>query len=150
MSGTFQGNTLSIVSTAVVAPKAVASVQTVISPQNLAGDRASTIFGLNVVPASGSGVNPRIVAVLGSDGKPLPLNRGQLFKPGGYGMTNAFFRDSVPGPITVEITGADGSTGAAAVRHVPPRRRQRPRQGHDQRFSAVRRRLFEPHRRRVL
>ena len=120
MSGALPGNTLSLGSAIVAAPKAVAAVQTVISPQNLAGNRPSTIFGINLIPESGSNVNPRVVAVLGADGKPLPLNRGMVYKPGVYGMTNAFFQDSVPGPVTVEFTGARNSTGAATVRTFLP------------------------------
>ena len=120
MSGVFAGNTLSSAAADVVAPKTVASVQTVISPQNLAGYKPSTVFGLNVSPASGSALDPRIVAVLGADGKPLPLTLGAVYKPGVYGMTNATFLDSVPGPVTIEIAGANGTTGAGTVRTFLP------------------------------
>lgn len=120
MSGVYPGNTLSEVTAIVAAPKAVAAVPSVITAQNLAGYKSSTVFGLNVIPSPGSSLQPRVVAVLGPDGKRLPLTMGQVYQPGGYGMTNAMFLDSAPGPVTVEIAGARGTTGAATVRTFLP------------------------------
>ena len=67
-------------------------------------------------PTAGSQLQPKIVAVLGASGKALPLQNGRPFRPGVSDEAVVFFKDSSPGAVTIEVTGAGQSTGPYQVR----------------------------------
>jgi hypothetical protein len=104
-------NTIHLGQGDVAAPRAVAAVTTQIAPGNLVAGRATTTFGITVQADPGSGLVPRFVSATGPDGRPLPLQSGAVVRSGSQAQVTAYVKDGQPGPLTVRVTGASGTTG---------------------------------------
>ena len=77
--------------------------------------KPSTVFGLIVQPDPGDGLEPRIVAAYGPDGRHLSVTGNRPYKAGVRGQALALVTVSQPGPITVVVAGQGGTAGAADV-----------------------------------
>jgi hypothetical protein len=78
-------------------------------------DRSSVIVTETIQAAPGSSLIPSIVKVLGPNGKPLPVRRGGPPDPVNHALTHVYIRVSQPGPLTTEVVGLKGTTGAFTV-----------------------------------
>ena len=71
LSGSTPANTIGI-STATVSQHEVSQTSVQVAPKNITSQKHGTIFGVFVQPTSGSLLQPQIVAVRGSTGRPCP------------------------------------------------------------------------------
>jgi hypothetical protein len=85
-------------------------VAATITADHLTPGRPSTLIGLYVQP-EGGGLEPRIVAVDGPDGRPRPLSGQAPALIGPPGSVVAFVQDAQPGTLTVRVSGAHGTEG---------------------------------------
>ncbi len=100
----------------VSAPGQVTAASVAVAPKNLSEGKSSTLFAIFVQPQPGSSVAPRIVAVTGSNGQPLPLKQGRPYVAGrDSGQAAAFVKVSQPGPLTILVSGQHRSIGAYLV-----------------------------------
>lgn len=110
-------NTIDSATGQVAAPRQVVPVQVQIAPTDLSPGRNRTNYGIQIIADDGSGLVPKVVKVEGPDGKSLPLQRGGTHPTGAGQLQNvAFFKDSVPGNITINLAGTGGTTGGFTVR----------------------------------
>jgi Dockerin type I domain len=115
LSGSAPANVIGTATATVSRPHEVSQTSVQVAPENITPQKHGTIFGLFVLPTSGSPLQPQIVAVRGSTGKALPVENGRPFRFGVSDEAVAFFKDSTAGPVTIEVTGAHQSTGAYQV-----------------------------------
>ena len=117
LSTVVPANTISESSGQVPAPRSVVPVTAEIDQENLSPGRNRTNFGIQVIADDGSGLVPKVLRVIGADGKPLTLQPGST-KPTGAGPLQnvAFFKASHPGPVTIQLTGVHGTSGGFTVR----------------------------------
>ncbi len=100
----------------VLKPAAISQTTVTVAPKNLTAGKSSTLFGIFVQPAAGSGLAPRITGVEQSDGRSLSVKQGRPYVRGrDDGEAAAFVKVERPGPLTVLITGQKGSTGSYEV-----------------------------------
>jgi hypothetical protein len=118
-SGNVPANTLAIVQGTVPAPGAVAEVSVPITARNING-RIPIVIGTATAPSAGSGVIPRVVAALGPDGKQVPVQPGAPSNPVTHNEALAFVQDGTPGPLTLKVKGAGGTTGSFQLRAYLP------------------------------
>jgi hypothetical protein len=114
LSSGLPASTIAAVAGTVSAPNAVAEVSVPISPQNLGG-RRSVFVTESVQPAAGSSLAPTIVGARGPSGQPLFVRPGAPFRPPVRTSALAFVRVDQPGPVTFDISGSNGTTGAFTV-----------------------------------
>jgi hypothetical protein len=113
LSAAIPANSIGTAVGSVAAPGEVAATSVTVAPKNLTQGKSATLFGIFVQPEPGNSIAPRIVAVEGSNGKPLALKQGRPYVKGrDSGQAAAFVKVSQPGPLTVLVTGQHHSTGA--------------------------------------
>jgi hypothetical protein len=61
-----------------------------------------------------------VIAAIGPDGKPLPLQPGFPYNAQTHGEATAFFQASKPGTVTLKVTGAQGTDGSFQLREYLP------------------------------
>lgn len=110
-------NTIGTAAGTIAAPRTVVPVEIQVDQEDLSPGRNRTNFGIQVIADSGSGLLPKVLKVEGADGHLLSLQPGST-KPTGAGQVQsvAFFKDSVPGPVTINLSGIHGTTGGFTVR----------------------------------
>ncbi len=92
-------------------PGEVTSASVTVAQQNLTPYKTTTIFGVFVTPADGSGIHPRIVGIEDA-GVKIPFQQGRAFGQGGSDQAAAFVKLSRPGPLTVQVAGAQHTAGS--------------------------------------
>ena len=107
-------NTLGVATGVVSSPGAVAEVSAPVSSKNIGG-RSSIVIGEEIAPAPGSSLEPKAVAAYGPNGERLQVSHGAPFIPGVHGGATYFVQVSTPGPVTLAVTGKNGTTGAFQV-----------------------------------
>jgi hypothetical protein len=112
-------NTLAIVSGTVTAAGATAAVSVPITARNIGG-RVPIVIGTATSPTAGSGLNPRVIAALGPNGRHLALQPGAPFNAAAHNEATAYVQVGTPGPLTLEVTGAGGTTGSFQLRAYLP------------------------------
>ncbi len=115
LSGSQPANVIGTAPATVAGPREVSQTSVQVAPKNITPQKPYTTFGVFVQPTSGSELQPQIVAVRGSTGKALPLEYGRPFRSGISDEAVAFVKDSSAGPLTIEVTGANQSTGSYQV-----------------------------------
>jgi hypothetical protein len=104
--------------------QAISQTSITIEPKNITPHKPYTIFAVFVQPSATSALAPRIVSVLGTNGKPLSVQYGRPYVPGGGDApTNeavAFVKVSQPGPLTVRVAGQDDTTGSYTMETTLP------------------------------
>ena len=108
-------NTLAIVAGAVSTSGSEGVASFDVAASNLSPGRSSTLIGIEVEPAAGSAVQPRIVAVENAAGQALPLLKAARYIPNAVGHAVAFVQDSSAGPLTVVVAGSHASAGVFNV-----------------------------------
>jgi hypothetical protein len=91
---------------------AIGSASVTIAPKNLTPNKPTTLFGVFVEPAPGSGFFPRIVAVKEGNSQNVPLQSGRPYIPGRSNEAVAFAEVNEPGPLTVFVAGVHHTTGS--------------------------------------
>ncbi len=115
LSSTTPANAIGTSTAIVSQPRAISETTVEVASKNITTQKNGTIFGVFVQPTAGSQLQPKIVAVIGSNGKPLPLQDGRPFRPGVSDEAVVFFKDGSLGAVTIEVTGAGQSTGSYQV-----------------------------------
>ncbi len=115
LSGSQPANVIGTAPATVAGPREVSQTSVQVAPKNITPQKPYTTFGVFVQPTSGSELQPQIVAVRGSTGKALPLEYGRPVRSGISDEAVAFVKDSSAGPLTIEVTGANQSTGSYQV-----------------------------------
>jgi hypothetical protein len=119
LSTNLPANTLAVVTGTVAAPGAVADVSVPITSRNIGG-RTTIVIGTATAPTAGSTLNPRVVAAIGADGRHLTVQPGFPAAGPDHNEATAYVTDGTPGPLTLEVTGAGGTTGAFQLRAYLP------------------------------
>lgn len=114
LSGLNPVNTVGVESGAVAAAGNVAGAAVNVGASHFTTGRAATVLTVTVAPLSGSTLEPRIVGVVGANGKPLVMRR-LIQASAHYPQSRALAYDYASGPITVLVAGAGHSTGAFNV-----------------------------------
>ncbi len=97
----------------VLQPGGISQTSVTVAPKNLTAGKSSTLFGVFVQPAAGSGIAPRITGVEQSNGRMLPVKQGRPFIAGrGDGEAAAFVKVGQPGPLTILVAGQKHTTGS--------------------------------------
>jgi Dockerin type I domain len=115
LSSTLPANTIGTGQGDVVKPRGISSAAVTVGQENITPHRAATLFGIFVSPTDSGMLNPRIVAVEGSNGRKLPLRSGRPLHDGANHRVAAFVQVSRPGPLTVLVTGVGHTTGSYQV-----------------------------------
>jgi len=115
LSGSAPVNVIGTSTATVSRPHEVSQTSVQVAPGNITSQKHATIFGFFVQPASGSQLQPQILAVRGNTGKALPLEYGRSFRSGISDQAVAFVKDSTAGPLSIDVTGAHQSTGSYQV-----------------------------------
>ena len=115
LSGSAPANVIGTSTATVSRPHEVRQTSVQVAPGNITPQKHATIFGFLVQPATGSQLQPQILAARGSTGKALPLEYGRSFRSGISDQAVAFVKDSTAGPLSIDVTGAHQSTGSYQV-----------------------------------
>jgi hypothetical protein len=117
LSTVVPANTVSQATGDVSAPRSIVPVTAEIGLEDLSPGRRRTNFGSQVIADDGSGLVPKVVKIVGADGRPLAFQPGST-KPTGTGTLQSvgFFKASHPGPVTIDLTGVHGTSGGFTVR----------------------------------
>jgi hypothetical protein len=112
LSATVPANSIGTSEGTVLEPGGVGAASVTVAARNLTAGKPSTLFGIFVAPAAGSGLAPRIVGVKETDGRSLSIKQGRPFVAGrGDGQAAAFVKVNEAGPLTVLVSGGRHSTG---------------------------------------
>jgi hypothetical protein len=94
-------------------PGETSAATVTVAPANLTVGKPSTLFGIFVRPTTGSQLATRIVGVVESGGRRLPLKQGRPFIAGrADGQAAAFVKVDQAGPVTILVGGQHHSTGS--------------------------------------
>ena len=119
-AGALSADTIGIAPGVVIGPGRVGSASVAVAPENLAIGRSSTVIGVAIAPAAGTGLKPRIKSVFGPNGERLPFyQQGSLGAKLG-GPSTVLVLDAQPGPITVNVAGRGRTSGAFQLRVYLP------------------------------
>jgi hypothetical protein len=119
LSATVPANTLAVVQGNVASPGAIANVAVPVTAYNING-RIPVVLGTATSPTAGSTLLPRVIAAIGPDGQRLPLQPGAPYNAQTHDEATAFFQDGTPGTVTLEVSGAQGTSGAFQLREYLP------------------------------
>ena len=119
LSATVPANTLDVVQGNVASPGAIAEVSVPVTAYNING-RIPIVLGTATSPTAGSTLLPQVVAAIGPNGKRLALQPGAPYNAQTHNEATAFFQDGTPGTVTLEVTGAQGTTGSFQLREYLP------------------------------
>ena len=112
-------NTLGVGLGTVAAPRELADVSFPVSARNIGG-RTSIELGVSITTTAGSALQPTAVAAYGPNGQRLKVAPGAPFVPGGHDADLLYVIDGTPGPVTIAVTGKNGTTGAFQVEGYLP------------------------------
>ncbi len=116
LSAVVPANSIGTAQGAVLRSGAVSAASVTVAASNLTAGKSSTLFSIFVAPGSASSLDPRIVGVKASDGRLLSIKQGRPFVAGrADGQAAAFVKVSVPGPLTVLVSGGNRSAGAYSL-----------------------------------
>jgi len=119
LSATVPANTLDIVQGNVASPGAIAEVSVPVTAHNING-RIPIVIGTATSPTEGSTLLPQVVAAIGPNGKRLALQQGAPYNAQTHGEATAFVQVGTPGTMTLEVTGAQGTSGSFQLREYLP------------------------------
>ena len=109
---------------AVTQPDGISATFVTIEPNNITPHRPSTIFGIFVQPATTGGLDPRIVSVLGPNGKPLAVQYGRTYVPADAVnlMPRPWRSSRCPNRErwTIDVSGQNRSTGSYTTQTTLP------------------------------
>jgi len=112
MSVSPPANTIGTTLGNVIQPGGTSATTVTVALRNLTAGKHATLFGIFVQPATSSGLAPRIVGVLESNGRKLPIEQGRPYVAGrDDGQAAAFVKVDRAGPLTILVSGQHDSTG---------------------------------------
>jgi hypothetical protein len=104
-------------------PGTFATTSVTLQAKNITPRKQSTTFAIFVQPTTGSGLDPRIVAVK-EDGRALPVQLGRPYRPQEAGQAKdqavAFFKASHAGSVSILVAGQNQTTGSYTVMTTLP------------------------------
>jgi hypothetical protein len=109
--GPLPRNTIAVAPGAVTRPGATAEVTTAVAPRNLTPHKRSTIIGLSAIPQPGGGLRPAISGASGADGA-VAVQPGAPGQGPARPAARAYARVAQAGPLTMQVRGQRGTTGA--------------------------------------
>jgi hypothetical protein len=105
------GGAISVARGNVATPRAVATIELNVPAADLQPGHAATTFDITLLADPTTGLVPQLVSIKGPDGRRLAVQPASAIPIGSQAQFTFFVKDSLPGPLTAEVTGQAGTTG---------------------------------------
>ncbi len=120
LSSILPADTIGLSRGAVSATGITGSATVNIAPSYVAQGRSGTVIGLAVTPSAGSSLAIAGISAYGPSGAKLPVYSTPDSGTRSDGSTMTFVLDDTPGPVTIKVSGRDGTSGSFQVRVFLP------------------------------